>query len=358
MANRAIVTTGAMSEAADGAATAGTALVLPASHEEQVSPSLLAGHGLESSAALPALITQAGPSAAERFIEFFTANIRNVHTRRAYARAALRFLSYCESKGVSSLGAIRPVLVAAYIEQRAKESQPQSVKQELAAVRMLFDWLVIGQVVPMNPASAVRGPRYSIKKGKTPVLARDDAKHLLQSIDTSHVVGLRDRALIGLMVYSFARVGAVVNMRVGDYYQNGRRWWVRLHEKAGKFHEVPAHHTADEYIHAYIEAAGIGDDLKGMLWRSTRGRSRQLTERAVSGTDVLCLIKRRAAEAGLPWTTFCHTFRATGITTYLENGGTIEHAQHIVAHESSRTTNLYDRRSDAISLDEIERIVL
>jgi integrase len=320
---------------------------------------------------LPAIITEAGPNAAERFVEFFTANIRNAHTRRAYARAALRFLSYCESKSVSNLGAIRPVLVAAYIEERGKDSQAQSVKQELAAVRMLFDWLVIGQVVPMNPASAVRGPRYSTKKGKTPVLARDDARRLLTSIpiihtykekgverSVPHLVGLRDRALIGLMVYSFARVGAVVNMRVGDYYQNGRRWWLRLHEKGGKFHEVPVHHTADEYLHAYIEAAGIGSETKSPLWRSTRGRSRQLTSEAMSSNDVLRMIKRRAVAAGLPVTTCCHTFRATGITAYLENGGTVEHAQQIAAHESPRTTKLYDRRSDAVSVDEIEKIVL
>lgn len=305
---------------------------------------------------LPALITEAGPNATERFVEFFTANIRNVHTRRAYARAAVSFLCYCETRSVKSLRDIRPVLVAAYIEQHP--GAPQTVKQELAAIRMLFDWLVIGQVVPMNPASSVRGPRYSTKKGKTPVLARDDARRLLQSIDTSHIVGLRDRALIGLMVYSFARVGAVVNMRVGDYYQSGRRWWIRLHEKGGKFHEVPVHHTADEYLHSYIEAARIKDEEKGPLWRSTRGRSRKLSEEAMSSTDVLRMIKRRAAEAGLPKTICCHTFRATGITAYLENGGSVEHAQQIAAHESPRTTKLYDRRSDAISLDEIERIVL
>ena len=136
---------------------------------------------------LPAIITEAGPNAAERFIEFFTANIRNAHTRRAYARAALRFLGYCESRGVTALKDIRPVLVAAYIEERGKESQPQSVKQELAAVRMLFDFLVVGQVVPMNPSASVRGPKYSTKKGKTPVLARDDARRLLGSIPTTYI---------------------------------------------------------------------------------------------------------------------------------------------------------------------------
>ena len=251
------------------------------------------------------------------------------------------------------------MLVAAYIEDMAKDRQPQTVKQSLAAIRMLFDWLVVGQVVPVNPASSVRGPRYSIKKGKTPVLTRADARRLLESIDASHVVGLRDRALIALMVYSFARVGAVVKMRVEDYYPSGKRWWIRLHEKGGKFHEVPVHHTAEEYLDAYLEAAGIRADNKGPLFRTSRGRSRQLTDEAMTASDALRMVKRRAEEAGgLPRGICCHTFRATGITAYLENGGSVEQAQQIAAHESPRTTMLYDRRSDAISLDEIEKIVL
>ena len=223
---------------------------------------------------------------------------------------------------------------------------------------MLFDWLVIGQVVPTNPAGSVRGPRYSYKKGKTPVLSREDARALLDSIDASALIGLRDRALIGLMVYSFARIGAVLGMRVSDYYQNGRRSWIRLHEKGGKFHEVPVHHNADDYLHAYIAAAGIAHESKQPLWRTAGGRTGRLTGNALQSREALAMIKRRAKAAGLPAGVCNHTFRATGITAYLENGGTIENAQAIAAHESPRTTKLYDRRSDQISLDEIERIII
>jgi len=306
---------------------------------------------------LPTIITEAGPSATERFLEFFTANIRNTNTRRAYVHAVRLFLQWCEDRG-ATLKDIRPIMVAAYIEYLTNERAPQTVKQHLAGIRMLFDWLVIGQVLPMNPATSVRGPRYSYKKGKTPVLSAKDARKLLDSIDTSHVVGLRDRALIGLMVYSFARVGAVTGMRVSDYYPNGKTWWIRLHEKGGKFHEVPVHHNAEDYIDAYMGAAGIAEDKKGPLFRSAKGRTKTLTANAVHPTNVLLMIKRRAKEAGLPENICCHTFRATGITTYLENGGSVEHAQQIAAHESPRTTKLYDRRSDQISLDEIERILI
>jgi site-specific recombinase XerD len=312
---------------------------------------------VEKGIVLPAIIADEGQRASKRFLEFFTANIRNPNTRLSYMRAIIPFLAWCDERGLE-LRQVEPIAVAAYIERLTKERAPQTVKQHLAAIRMLFDWLVTGQIVPFNPAASVRGPRYSIRKGKTPVLSAQETRKLLDSIDTSHVVGLRDRALIGVMVYSFARVSAIVSMRVRDYYPQGKRYWIRLHEKGGKFHEVPVHHTAESYLDEYIEAAGIAEEKSKPLFRSTRGRSRELTTRAVSRFDAYKMIQRRAEDAGISSEIACHTFRATGITEYLRNGGTIEHAQQIAAHESPRTTKLYDRTSDAISLDEIERIVI
>src|ERR1041385_8857629 len=233
---------------------------------------------------LPAIIAGEGQRASRRFLEFFPANIRTPNTRLSYVRATNPFLAWCEERGLE-LRQVEPVVVAAYIERLTQERAPQTVKQHLAAIRMLFDWLVTGQVVPFNPAASVRGPRYSIKKGKTPVLSAQETRKLLDSIDTSHVVGLRDRALIGTMVYSFARVSAVVNMKIKDYYPNGKRYWIRLHEKGGKFHEVPAHHTAEQYLDEYIEAAGVAEEKNKPLFRSTRGRSRELTARAMSRFD-------------------------------------------------------------------------
>jgi site-specific recombinase XerD len=303
---------------------------------------------------VPRIVVDAGPDAAKTFLEFFTATIRNKNTREAYGRTVSRFLIWCEERGLG-LRSIQPLHVAAYIETH-KGSRP-TVKQHLAATRMLFDWLVRNQVLPTNPASSVRGPTHVVKRGKTPVLTADQARKLLDAIDVSTVGGLRDRALIGVMVYSFARVSAVVAMSVEDYFQSGKRWWVRLHEKGGKEHAVPAHHNAEAYIDAYIESAGIEGDKKGPLFR-TLDRSRALTGTRITRTDVLRMVKRWSKAAGLPYSTCCHTFRATGITAYLENGGTIENAQAIAAHESPRTTKLYDRTSDEITLDEIERIMI
>ena len=300
------------------------------------------------------------PAAARRTLEFFTANIRNPNTRRAYARAAAEFAAWCEGRGIRVLGQVQPVHVAAWVEGLQLRLAPPSVKQRLAAIRMLFNWLVVGQVMPSNPASVVRGPKHSVKKGKTPVLAAEEARALLDAINVSTPAGLRDRALIGLMVYTFARVGAVLKMRLEDVYVQGRRTWVRLHEKGGKEHEMPCHHNLDDYLHAYIEGAqlaGAGGG-KGWLFRSAPGRSEALSDRPMSQADVYRMIGRRAEAAGVRTKIGCHTFRATGITEYLRNGGRLEVAQQMANHESARTTGLYDRRNDQVSLDEVERIVI
>ena len=305
---------------------------------------------------LPAIFSPT-PNAGKRYVEFFTANIRNPNTRKAYARAAVDFAAWCDANGLTELRDIEPVHVSAYVETLQRRLAAPSVKQHLAAIRMLFDWLVVGQVVAMNPASSVRGPRHSVKKGKTPVLAADEARAMLDAIDISTQIGLRDRALIGLMVYTFARVGAAIKMRVEDIYVQSRRTWVRLHEKGGKQHEMPCHHNLDAYLHAYIEGA-VPVDSKGYLFRSAITRTGKLSDRPMSQADVYRMIGRRALAAGVGTKIGCHSFRATGITEYLKNGGKLEVAQQMANHESARTTGLYDRRNDQVSLDEVERIII
>ena len=212
---------------------------------------------------VPAIIADAGDQAARRFLEFFAATIRNKNTRHGLSTTpSSRFFAWCDHHKIGELADIEPLHVAAYIEALGKDFEKPTVKQHLAAIRMLFDWLVTGQVVATNPAHAVRGPKHVVKTGKTTVLDAEQARELLDSIDTSTVVGLRDRALISVMTFAFARIGAVVAMRVEDYYPKGKRWWVRLHEKGGKRHEMPAHHTLEAYLDAYIEAAGIRDGGK------------------------------------------------------------------------------------------------
>ncbi len=311
-------------------------------------------HSLVASDNIPRLIANAGEGASYRFVEFFTATIRNPNTRPAYLHATRRFFDWCHQYHIE-LHQINAVLISSYIEQLNQQLSAPTVKQHLAAIRMLFDFLVTGHIVATNPAHSVRGPKHVVKTGKTPVLTAQETRVLLDSIDTESIVGLRDRALIGVMVYSFARVGAVLRMNVKDYFPKGKRWWFRLHEKGGKYHEVPAHHKAEKYLDKYLEAAELVEQRKSAIFR-TVNRSREITEARMYPQDVWRMLKRRAKRAQLPDNVCCHTFRATGITTYLENGGTVEVAQQISGYESPRTTKLYDRRHEEIALEEVERV--
>ena len=303
---------------------------------------------------LPAIVERAGPTAAERVVEFFTAEIRNGNTRAAYAKAVTQFFNWCDEHGLE-LDQISAVAVAAYVEELQGVYRAPTIKQHLAAIRRLFDWLVVGQVVPWNPTAAVRGPTQVVKRGKTPVLQPAEVRLILDSIDTSAVGDLRDRALLGVMIYSFARVSAVVNMDVDDYYQQGKCRWLRLREKGGKHHVIPVHHKAEAYLDAYLEAAGFAAERGSPLWRSLT-RTRELGERRMSRVDVFRMVKRRVKPAELENAANCHTFRASGITAYLLNGGTLERAQAIAGHESPRTTQLYDRTADDITVEDVERI--
>lgn len=310
-----------------------------------------------ASAVVPVMIADAGEHATRRFLEFFAATIRNRNTRAAHMTAVSRFSAWCDHHRVGQLADIEPLHVAAYIEALGRHFEKPTVKQHLAAIRMPFDWLVTGDVLTTNPAHAVRGPRHVVKRGKTPLLTADQARALIESIDTSTLVGLRDRALIGVMTYAFARVSAVVAMRVEDYFANGKRWWVWLHEKGGKRHEIAGAPQAGAFprrIHP-----------RGRHRRRWQDPALPLRDRPHRHTHCHCdapgrcrMIQRGTTRLGMEVKIGCHTFRATGITAYLEAGGTLENAQAMAAHESPRTTKLYDRTGDEITLDEVERIAI
>lgn len=239
-----------------------------------------------------------------------------------------------------SLTAVQPLHVATWIEGL-------TAKQRLAAVRALFDWLVVGQVVAVNSAASIRGPRHVVRVGKTPVLDPAEARALLDSIDGRTVIGLRDHALIGLMVYSFARVGAALAMRGEDVYPQSRRLWVRLREKGGKgpCAALPPH--ARRLLAAYLDGRQFAGRPQGGAVPD---------DRSLPQASAHAMVRRRAAAAGIATPLGCHSFRATGITAYLANGGTLETAAAMANHASTRTTQLYDRRGDRVSLDEVERI--
>ena len=283
-------------------------------------------------------------------LEFFTAEIRNANTRRAYAQAAGQFAAWAAERGLELKTLTAPHL-AAYIEQRMKGLSTPSVKMHLAALRSLLDSLVRRGVLPYNPASSVRAPRYSAERGKTPIMAGEEMRILFESIGSQSSKDLRDRALLSVMIYGFARVGAVVKMKMEDYYEAEQRQWFRFYEKNGKRHEVPVHREAAASLEAWIAVGPKGADRKAPLFPSMKDYSHPLNP-----NDVLRMIKRRGKAIGLSSGICCHSFRATGITLYLEGGGTLEKAQRLAAHSSPRTTKLYDRSADNLSTSDLERI--
>jgi site-specific recombinase XerD len=316
---------------------------------------------------VPAIIASAGNKASEHFLEFFAATIRNRSTRAAYMTAIAQFCSWCQDDGLQLAG-IRPLHVSAYIESKALSAP--SVKQHLAALRGLFNWFIIKQVVPENPALHVKGPKFSRKVGVTPIMEAEQMRQLLDSIavvrkvgiprkhgggykEVADLKGLRDRAAIAIMAYTFARVSAVVGSRLSDYRLEGKRARLRLMEKGSKEQLVWLHREAEEFLDAYLSEARI-EDPKAPLFQSL-DKLHRLSGEAILRRDMLEMVKARCRAAGLS-EEFCnHTFRGTGITVFLQNGGSLEAAQDMANHSDPRTTKLYDRRKDLATLSEIER---
>jgi integrase/recombinase XerD len=337
---------------------AGWRTSLPDALNIDASPSLVVAPSSVATIDTGALVAWSSERAAFRTVEFLTANIRNHHTRRAYHAAVRRFLRWCKAKNLT-LPELRSPDIAEYIEGLGARLAPLSVKQHLAALKHWFDWLVTGHALEANPAQAVRGPRYSQEAGKTPVLEKDEARALLASLEPSTVIGARDRALIAVMLFSYARIGAVLRMKVRDYRAPGTpRTSFLLHEKNGKEHVVPAHHLAAEYLDAYIALAGIADQPEVPLWQNAPGHGGKLSGEALSERGALGMVKRRCKAAGLPGDVCNHSFRATGITLHQDAGGDLEAARQLAGHANIKTTQLYNRSGDRKRRAEVERVQL
>jgi site-specific recombinase XerD len=311
--------------------------------------------------AWPAAIANASPKAHYAILQFFAAEIDNARTRRAYLKGAEDFFAFvAPSPGGDQLEGLTSLHVAAWMaDMKRRGLSVPTQKQRLAGLRMLFQALAREQIIAINPAAVVKGPKQSSNRGKTPVLTGEEMQQLLQSIDTEPLIGLRDRALIGAMAYSFARVGAVIALKVEDVFHQKRRLWLRLTEKGGKRLEIPCHHQFENYLVDWLERSGLKDQAQAPLFQSfgrQAGGGRQLSGRPLTQAMVWEMVQRRAKVAGLATAVCNHTFRATGITAYLSNGGTIERAAIIAGHASTRTTQLYDRRSDEVTLEEVEKI--
>jgi integrase/recombinase XerD len=309
---------------------------------------------------LPAIITRAGPNAVFAAQEFFFGKIRNEHTRRAYQHAVKLFLNWIGKHGGGQeceLAQITPWQVGKYFEEMKDATGIATRNQHLSALRHFFDGMVTRHAIVLNPALSVRGERYAAIEGKTPEISIDQARQLLSSLDTSHVVGLRDRAILAILVYTSSRAGAVAKLRCGDFYNAGQQWMLHFNEKGGKSREIPVRTDLQELVRAYIEAAGLGDALKDTpLFQSALKRQRRLSGKRIHVNDICRMMKRRLKDIGLPLLYSPHSFRVTTITDLLEQGVPLEDVQRLAGHADPRTTGLYDRRKRKITRNIVERI--
>ena len=312
------------------------------------------GQIAEAAASVPALIADAGGAARYAWEEFISGELRNAHTRKAYNLAVRRFLDWCQARG-TGLVYITPGMLGAYFD--AHPGSHPTKKQHLAAIRRLLDKLVTRHVIVLNPALSVRTERYQVVEGKTPEITIDQARILLRSIDASHPVSLRDRAIIGILIYTAARVGAVMRLKLRDVQHDGSQFVLRFHEKGGKSREIPVRHDLERFLLEYQEAAGLKDQPKDSpLFRTAIGRTKGLTDKPMTGIDGCRMVKRRLKEAGLPLRLSPHSFRVTTITDLLEQGVPLEDVQYLAGHADARTTSLYDRRKKRVSRNIVERI--
>lgn len=332
-----------------------------------------------ASHSVPILADQS--TAIDAFRNFFEGSLRCANTRRAYERSAALFFSFARSQlGINSLDDVRPFHVSAWLDaMSASGLSAPTVKQRLAALNSLFESLLLQRMISGNPVRLVKGPSHVISKGRTPVLNGEEMVQLLGAIDPSPLIGKRDRAMIGTMAYSFARIGAVTALKVEHVFHQKRRLWLRLREKGGKAKDIPCHHQLEAYLDEWLGATGLRSSPNAPLFQTFANngarrpdeqeceRELSLNERPAKKVRPLSgrpmtqamtweMLQRRRKHAGLETAICNHTFRATGITSYLSNGGSIERAANIAGHASINTTKIYDRRSDDVTLDEIEKI--
>jgi integrase/recombinase XerD len=306
---------------------------------------------------LPDIIHRAGDAAVFAAKEFFDGTLRNPHTQRAYRHAVKRFLKWAEEHGGGELTQIAPWHVGQYFTELAKTTSIATRNQHLSALRHFFDGLVTRHAIVLNPALSVRGERYSVMEGKTPEIPKPDARKLLASMDTSHVVGLRDRAILAVLIYTGARAGAAAKLKRGDLYHAGGQWMLHFDEKGGKSREIPVRHDLERWIFEYLDAAGLRDAPKDTpLFQSALKKRRSLTGRAIHVNDICRMMKRRLKDFGLSLVYSPHSFRVTTLTDLFEQGVNSEDVQHLAGHADPRTTRLYDRTERKIKRNIVERI--
>ncbi|HEX4054708.1 MAG TPA: tyrosine-type recombinase/integrase [Tepidisphaeraceae bacterium] len=317
---------------------------------------------IEISDALPTLFGEPDSPAYLAWDDYFRGMIENDYTRLAYERATRRFFAWLPAH--IQLKKITPGMIGRYLSDMAKYSIPTR-KLHMAALRKFFDVLVQRHIMNVNPADSVRGPRQQVMEGRTPEITIEQARKVIASIRVQdqdakgnlvpRVVGLRDRAIVGVMFYTGARAGAIAKLTMKNIRGDGVQQSLRFEEKGNKSREIPVRNDLWQWLSEYIDAAPV-DDPTLPLFRTTIGKTRVLTRIAMSNIDICRMVKRRVADAGLPADISPHSFRVATITDLLKHGAPLEDVQYLAGHADPRTTRLYDRRQRRVTRNLVERI--
>ncbi|MGA8655254.1 MAG: tyrosine-type recombinase/integrase [Chthoniobacterales bacterium] len=285
--------------------------------------------------------------------DLFAGRMRNVNTRTAYLYAWENFIRWCKTHGLQ-LEFVRERHVGAWVESHL--GSERTVRQHLAAVRKLFDILVEKQILEFNPAARVKAEKFNDPKSRTATFEPEEAKRFFQSLNNYTLQNQRNLALARVLFHHCPRISAVINLRVRDYYLKDNRRWLRFREKGGKYHDLPVHPRARSALDDWLVRSGLIDQLDAPLFSAFERDRESLTLQKLNRRSIYKLIRRLTRKLGIKKRIGCHSFRATGITFFRMNGGSLEDAARLANHANLSTTKGYDRTFDMEMAGEIERV--
>ena len=313
------------------------------------------------------VLVRSGQLAVKLYGDFINVGMRSAQSARTYRSITRTFFLWCDSVKLDELVDVEPSHIKAYLHHRDVElGRTGSVPTHFAAVRSMFHAFVAGGYLATNPAASVKYQTYKGREGKTPVISTQEVRAIIDGIFNPpsprpnggnrrpRQTDYRDRALIALMGYTFVRIGGALGTKLGDYTVYDGERWLEFGEKGGKLHRLPVLGEARTYLDDYIRECSIRHP-EAWLFQSAN-RNGDLTGKPYDRTNALRMVKRRAEAAGVTGRVVNHTFRATGITRFLENDGSLDEAQMIANHASNTTTKLYDRRGKAGLVDSMRKV--
>lgn len=308
---------------------------------------------MKVSVRVPAIVANAGPSSVARYTEFFESQVANVNTRTAYSQAALRFFEWIGSRRLSA-NEVTPADVAAYLDAMCAVHAAASVRLHASALRSIFGWLAKAKMVTDDIVRAIHLPTGTVPRQQTAVLTPEQVRKLIRAIDTKSVVGLRDRALVGVIVYTFAPPSVAATINVGDYDRDSRV--LELKPIGRPSRKVPVHKMAARYLDEYLLALGKSSEYSP-LFRTGLGRTGELTQNRMSRVDVLRMLKRRALAADLSDSICCRSLQRAGIGAYLASGGSVGIAKQITG-QSAASIVRYESRDTVPTRRDVDRIAI